>query len=253
MSDLITREKEFEFLSKQALYFAKSNLVPKNFQDKPADIFLACKMGQELGLSEVQSLNSIHVIQGRPSLSAQTMIALIRKRYPDAYIKITGDDKSAACTMAVDREFIDDAYEAKWDMERAKRMGLIGKDNWIKQPGIMMKWRCVSEAARFVFPDAIMNLYTPEEAEEIKDSLQDQLNDDYGNPNAGIELGDPEYKILYGKHRGQKLKELTEAEIEARIDYLESKKDLNENYNEILRSCRAYMENLDKTIEVKNG
>lgn len=255
MSDLILskEEKDFNFLYKQAQLYAQSTLVPASYRGKVPDIFLACKMGMELGLSEIQSLNSIHVIQGRPSLSAQTMIALIRRKYPNAYIKITGDDKQASCIMAIDREFTEDAYEAKWDLARAKQMGLIGKDNWIKQPGLMMKWRCVSEAARFVCPDAIMNLYTPDEAEEIKDNLQDELNADYGNPNEGVELGDPEYKILYGKHRGSKLKELSEQDIEARIDYLEreeKKGKLGANYLEILQSCRLYMEALDKTIEV---
>ena len=200
-------------------------------------------MGIELGLGQVQSLQSIHVIQGRPSISAQTMIALIRNKFPDAYIKIEDGEGFSTCAMARCQEDKENAYVAKWDMSKAKSMGLANKDNWQKQPQTMMRWRAVSEAARFVFPDAIMNLYTPEENEEIPKTFEQELEEDFPNPNQNIEIGSAEWKILYGSLRGKFLKELSIEELEHRIEYLERKyaaKGLDDKYMEELTSLQMY-------------
>ena len=138
-------------------------------------------------------------------------------------------------------------------MTKAKEMGISAKDNWIKQPENMMRWRAVSEAARFVFPDAIMNLYTPDEIEEAPKTLDQELDEEYGNPNDGIEVGDPEYKNLYRKFRGRLNKDLTIDEIEERISYIDKKIDNNKaDQKDIdeLNNLSTYLDNLEKTIEV---
>jgi hypothetical protein len=45
----------------------------------------------------------------------------------------------------------------------AVAMGLAGKDNWKKQFGVMMYWRCTTKMGRRVFPDIIAGLYSHEE------------------------------------------------------------------------------------------
>lgn len=62
------------------------------------------------------------------------------------------------------------SIRVKWDMARANRMGLGSKDNYRKQPGVMFRWRCVSEGVRIVYPGATGGLYTPEEVAEFEPS-----------------------------------------------------------------------------------
>jgi hypothetical protein len=48
-------------------------------------------------------------------------------------------------------------------MADASAMGLVGKDNWKKQPVVMLKWRAISACCRVVFPDVIQGMYMTEE------------------------------------------------------------------------------------------
>ena len=144
----------------------RSNLLPATLQGSPANILLVIMKGHELQLSPIQSIDCIHIIKGKPTMSAQGMLALIKRDVSTSKVDVQvfrenkeGGGFVATCTMHRGEE----SHTCTWDMERAYMMGLTGKDNWKKQPDTMLKWRAVSECARFLFPDVIMGLYTPEE------------------------------------------------------------------------------------------
>lgn len=172
-------ENKSKVMIREANNLSKSLLIPQSLRKKPYDVLAILKMGDELGLKHMQSLNLIHVIKGKPSIGPQGMIALIRKSYPDARIKIDLDEEKliARCTMS--RCQVDeDPFTSTWDMKKARDMELTGKDNYRKQPMNMLKWRSVSDAARTVFPDVINGLYTPDELEDFDNSPRKQSNDD---------------------------------------------------------------------------
>ena len=54
-----------------------------------------------------------------------------------------------------------------WDIERATKAGLTGKDNWKKYPQQMMRARCISEGVRAVYPAAIGGMLVSEEAQDM--------------------------------------------------------------------------------------
>lgn len=53
--------------------------------------------------------------------------------------------------------------DVRYTYKDAQALGLVSKDNWKKQPGVMMYWRCFSKGANRVCPDLIGGLYTTEE------------------------------------------------------------------------------------------
>ena len=161
MSDMIP----FKDIREMTSLMAKSKMLPSSLQNKPYDIFVILQMGIELGLKPMQALNGINVIQGKPTIAPQTMLALIYQRIPSAYVKFYKKGENYCCDMA--RSKTDEIYTAEWGEEKARSMQLISKDNWKKQFENMCKWRCISEAARVVFPDVIQGFYTPEEMEEV--------------------------------------------------------------------------------------
>lgn len=165
---IIFQENNFQKMIEAAERFSQSGLVPYALKGKPQDILIILQMGQELGLQPMQSLNEINVIQGRPSASTKSMLGLIRSKFPNAYIKITQDEKRTTCEMRRDKKD-EDGFTSVWDIARAAKMNLLEKDNWKKQPLTMLSWRSIAEAARMVFPDVIMNLYTPDEATDTLD------------------------------------------------------------------------------------
>ena len=57
---------------------AGSNMVPKNYRGKPADALAALLWGQEVGLSPLQALQGIAVVNGRSAVGGGATLALVR-------------------------------------------------------------------------------------------------------------------------------------------------------------------------------
>ena len=151
----------YESAKDMSKILANSSLLPMSLRKKPEDVFVLIQTGIELGLKPMQAINGINVIQGKPTISPQLMLALIYAKFPLAYIKIWQKDDGMCCEMRRSKD--SESYISYWDAKRASAMGLLTKDNYKKQMDTMLKWRAVSDACRVVFPDVIQGLYTPEE------------------------------------------------------------------------------------------
>lgn len=127
-------------------------------------------MAQAEGKHPAKAAQEYHVIQGRPALKADAMLA----RFQSAggvveWEELTDTSVSAhfshpkSCPKPV---LVD------WTMERAKSAGLTGKDNWRKYPRQMLKARVISEGVRMTFPGVTVGLYTPEEVMQFDDEKQ---------------------------------------------------------------------------------
>lgn len=149
----------FAVLLNQAQMFLKSGLLPPSINTVEKIVTIAA-MGEQLGISPIAAINGIDVIQGRPSIKPQLMLALIRKSGQLEDLKVTDD--GTTCTVVMTRKGMSPHTET-FDMAAAAAMNLLGKDNWRKQPAVMRKWRAISAAARIVFPDVIWGFYTPDE------------------------------------------------------------------------------------------
>lgn len=128
-------------------------------------------VAQAEGMHPVNALREFHVIEGKPSLKADAMLA----RHQRSGGKVNWITRSDAC---VEAEFIGPLGTAKirWDQERATRAKLWGKDNFQKHPLQMLAARCVSEGVRAVNPAAIQGFYTPEEVQFFDDGQKSTYN-----------------------------------------------------------------------------
>lgn len=141
---------------------ANTSLVPQNFRNKPNDILVAIQMGKEVGLEPMQSLQSISVINGKPSMYGDALLALCRK-HPDFEDMIEeGDDKSATCTVKRKGET---PYIKTFTIEQAQRAGLISRSPvWRSYPERMLQMRARTFALRDAFSDALKGFISNEEA-----------------------------------------------------------------------------------------
>lgn len=155
----------YESTWKLATRVNNTPFVPKAMQGKPEHVLACVLYGNELGLGPMQSLNSIHIIEGRAAASPELMRALVAK---DGHrIDIT-ENTNEACTMKGSRQDTGAEATVRWTMDDAKAAGLTHKDNWKKYPRAMLAARATSELCRLLFPDVIAGLsYTPEEVESI--------------------------------------------------------------------------------------
>lgn len=150
----------------------RSGLIPAGF-NTPAKAMVALQMGHELGLKPMVALNSIAVVNGRPTLGADLIVAIIRTHPEYAGMEIKGDDKQ--CTVTIRRKTGDivDTFTNTFTMADATRAQLTSKDSWKKYPQRMLKHRAISYCAKDAFPDALAGIYTPEEMESVEPVRQE--------------------------------------------------------------------------------
>lgn len=148
-----------------ANYLAKSGLMPKDL-NTGEKVFVALQMGHELGLSPMIAVNNISVINGKPVLSADIQVAVVRKHPEFAGIKI--EDDGETCTVTVKRKasYGEESFIGSFSNKEAQEAQLTGKDNWRKFPKRMRKHRATAYAIRDAFPDGLAGFYTREEMED---------------------------------------------------------------------------------------
>ncbi len=152
----------FGTLVEQADVLARSNLVPKAFRGKPADVLVAMMLGNELGLGPMATMSMVDVIEGNATLNAEGKVSLVRK----AGHSINGEALATKAVAQGRRKDTGDEMTVEWTIEMASRAGLANKQVWKQYPEAMLWSRAVSQLCRMLFPDVLVGLsYTPEEVE----------------------------------------------------------------------------------------
>lgn len=147
----------------------KSGLLPDSVRTPQAALAIIIQ-GRELGLTVMQSLRGISVINGKPSPSAQLMVALVKRSHVCEYLECISSDAESSTWRT--RRRGEQEVRITWTIEDAKRAGLLrsGKDGgpgmWARFPRNMLKWRAATDLCREVYPDVVGGLYTPEELTE---------------------------------------------------------------------------------------
>lgn len=160
--------RNFEEAMRFCTTLAKSNLVPKDFVDQPANIMVAVQWGMELGLQPMQAMQSIAVINGRPSLWGDAVIALVRASGLCEYVyeEIGADGQSATCRTK--RKGDEKEQVRTFTVADAEKAGLKGKQGpWTQYPKRMLQMRARSWCLRDVYPDVLRGVHVAEEAQDI--------------------------------------------------------------------------------------
>lgn len=147
---------------------AKSQMVPKCYQNKPNDTLVAMMMGSELGLNPIQSLQNIAVINGKPAIYGDALLALVQNHPRFGGHEERFDENSMTATCTVWRKGEQKAHSVSFSQADAQKAGLWGKPGpWTQYPKRMLMWRARGYALRDKFADALGGLITVEEAQDI--------------------------------------------------------------------------------------
>lgn len=147
-------------IERMGVTIAKSGLFGVKTPEQAIALML---IAQAEGLHPAIAARDYHVIQGRPCLRADAMLARFQasggkvewKRYDDEVV--TG----------IFSHPIGGSVEITWSTETAKRAGLVGRDVWKQFPRQMLRARCISEGIRTVFPGVIGGMLAPEEVQDL--------------------------------------------------------------------------------------
>lgn len=165
----IERSLSFDQMKERASLLIKSGFLPASIKT-PEQAMTIMMTGQELGLGFMESLRSINVVQGKPCMSAQLLLALCHrtKQVEQAFFEKETNEEA----VFILKRKGSPAYKSSFSMEDARKLGLAEKDNYKKQPKTMLSWRAIAKAARVQFPDAVCGLYTPEEIADGVDLVE---------------------------------------------------------------------------------
>jgi hypothetical protein len=159
----------FDDAFKFARMVSASEFAPKDFRGKPESCMLAIQHGSEVGLSPMQSLQSIAVINGRPTIWGDAALALVQSSPQCLYVReyTEGDGDSLTAVCEVQRRGYPQPTVAKFSVADAKKAGLWGKSGpWSQYSSRMLSLRARGFALRNAFADALRGLITAEEAQD---------------------------------------------------------------------------------------
>jgi hypothetical protein len=129
-----------------------------------ADIVGLLMLGRSLGLGTMQSLNGIYIVEGKATLAATTMLALVRRSAVCASFSFE-ESTAEQCVVVARRRGEERPCRVVWDLTMAKRAGVFQRQSspWQTYPQAMLRARAISDACRMMFSDVLMGLYSTEE------------------------------------------------------------------------------------------
>lgn len=158
---------------------SRTDFAPKDMRSKPEAIMAAIQLGAELGLGPIQAMQNIAVINGRPSVWGDSMLALCQA-FPKFNHEVfrewyTGtpydDDFTAHCQVG--RLGVRTPIVASFSVADAKKAGLWGKaGTWTNYPKRMLQMRARSFGLRNGFADVLKGIWTREEMMDVERSAE---------------------------------------------------------------------------------
>jgi len=157
--------RSFDEIERMAEHIVRSRLFGLSSVDQVVALML---MAEADGRHVASAMQDYSVIQGKPSLKAEAMLARFQQAGGKVKWTCLTDERVAAVFSHASCEPV----EIDWDMDRAKQAGLGGRDMWRKFPRQMLRARVISEGVRTAFPGALGGMYAAEEVMDFEPARQ---------------------------------------------------------------------------------
>lgn len=247
--DLFFNGNAMAELFKNCASLSKVPFLKPELRGKPEAILAIVLRAKELDIPPMTALSTMHFIQGVPTLPAQTMLALARKRTKGFQIKYDVDHENKVVTATAWADNIE-AYTTIWDVPRASALGLLSRDQYKKQLLTMLKWRATTDVVRVIAPDAINGIYSMDEGLDFEKTEIVQPSDiDEDFP---IAIKDQTYGPTYvsqnGKFRSERLQDVCAIELQDYLNYLIKSAGTDKEkpwHDELTRVYQDWFDNFD--------
>ena len=150
---------------------SKTEFAPKDFRGKPEACLLAIQHGSEIGLSPMQSLQSIAVVNGRPTIYGDAALAVCLAALVCEWVteSVDGEGDRMVATCSAQRRGYPAPIVSTFSVADAKAAGLWAKPGpWSQYPKRMLAMRARGFALRNAFADVLRGLVTAEEAQDYQ-------------------------------------------------------------------------------------
>lgn len=176
---------------KLASVFAKSSLVPQQYQGRTEDCAIAVDMAERMGVTPLMVMQNLYVVKGKPSWSGQACMSFIKAKYGDAMPVYTGErgTDSRGCYVRVrtpDGEIIEGTEVT---IAMAKAEGWMNNSKWKNMPEQMLAYRAAAFFARVYCPEILMGVQVEGEVEDMERPQPQKAPDPFNVTNV------EEYKV----------------------------------------------------------
>lgn len=226
---------------------AASDFAPKDYKGKPGNVLVACQMGADVGLSPMQAIQNIAVINGRPCIWGDAALAITMNSPMYEYHKETFEfdsNNNVIAAICIVKRRDSEEYEYRFSVEDAKKAQLWGKSGpWTQYPKRMLQMRARSFALRDKFSDALKGLSVREEVEDYQPIKNENNNNKISPTQEFIPLEKKQEEIIF--------------DLSSAIETIKSSSnpdELKQNYERFYRDRVKYhdKESLDKIIKAKD-
>lgn len=164
-------------MSRFATIVIQSGLAPKECQTA-SNALIRIQMGLEVGLSPMQAIQSICVINGTPSMWGTAVKGLVFnsghcQNWTGRYVGTPYDDDYGYEALVQRKGMDPQTY--LFTVADAKKAGLWGKNTWASYPKDMLMHRANGRAAKDQFPDVLKGLEVAEVAQDYVDIKAEEV------------------------------------------------------------------------------
>lgn len=169
------KESAFALAQRKAKAFASSSLVPTQYRDNVPNVLIAMEIAQRIGANELMVMQSLYIVQGKPSWSSQFLIATVNAsgRFTPLRFEVKGEDPAKddyrVRAYATDKES-GERCEGPWiTWAMVKAEGWFNKNGskWKTMPELMFIYRAAGFWTRIYCPEISMGILTREEVEDV--------------------------------------------------------------------------------------
>ena len=174
-------EEGWDLVARKAAALAKSSIVPSDYRGKPENVLVAMELADRTQVAVLAVMQNLHLINGRPSWSAQFLIAAVNRsgRFSPLRFRFEGtegEDSWGCRAVAVDLGDGEELIGTLVTIGMAEAEGWATKSGskWKTMPEQMLRYRAAAFWSRTHCPELAVGLHTAEEAEDIGPSIADR-------------------------------------------------------------------------------
>lgn len=163
---------------KMAAVYAKSSLVPSNYQGKQGDCAIAINMAQRMDIDPIMVMQSLYVVKGKPSWSGQACMSFIKAKYDNVFPVYTGKKgtDSRGCYIKAISKSGEILEGTEVTIEMAKAEGWLSNPKWKNMPEQMLAYRAAAFFARIYCPEVLMGVSVEGEVEDSENKIEQAPN-----------------------------------------------------------------------------
>jgi hypothetical protein len=172
LAQVETEQKIFELAQRKAQIYAKSSLVPKEYQNNIGNVLIAQNMANRMGADTLMVMQNLYVVHGRPGWSAQFLIATFNScgRFSAIRYRFEGTEgKDDWGCVAMATELATEGTKITLGMAKKEGWSTKNGSKWLTMPEQMMRYRAATFLIRSTAPEIGMGLMTKEELEDVID------------------------------------------------------------------------------------